>query len=129
MKKLQIVDDATQSTASYSEEYTFDARSRATAVVNNLGTTTYGFVGQSNRPSTVDYANGMQTQYDYFGATGDLLLKQIKHLTAAGPVRLTISKFDYTYGGDVTVRTRPPCAPGHCEVECAHVETSRGMVG
>ncbi|HVJ89044.1 MAG TPA: hypothetical protein VM580_04515 [Labilithrix sp.] len=30
---------------------------------------------------------------------------------------------------NVTVRTRPPCAPGHCEVECAHVETSGGMVG
>src|SRR5262249_35088947 len=89
---------------SYSEEYTFDARSRVTTVANNLGNTRYAFVGQSSRPSVVDYANGMETQYDYFGATGDFLLKQIKNLSA-GPSPSVISQFDYTYGADRSIAT------------------------
>ena len=104
LKKLEIVDDATQTTASYSEEYTFDARGRVTTVANNLGSTTYTFAGQSNRPTQVDHANGMQTQYDYFGTTGDLLLKQIKNLTS-GTTRGTISQFDYTYRPDRAIAT------------------------
>jgi hypothetical protein len=99
LKKLEIVDDATQTTASYSEEWTFDARSRVTAEQNNLGSTTYTFVGQSGRPATVNYANGMQTLYDYSGSTGDFLLEQIKHLSA-GPSPTLISQFDYTYRPD-----------------------------
>ena len=104
LKKLEIVDDATRSVASYAEEYTFDARSRVSAVQNNLGNTTYSFVGQSNRPSTVAYANGMQTLYDYYGATGDFLLKQIKNLSAS-PSPSVISQFDYTYRADRSVET------------------------
>ena len=104
LKKLEIVDDATQSVASYAEEYTFDARSRVTGVQNNLGATSYAFVGQSDRPSTVDYPNGMQTLYDYFGATGDRLLKQIKHLSA-GPNPSVISQFDCTYRPDHSLAT------------------------
>jgi hypothetical protein len=83
LKRLEIVDDATHTAASYSEEWTLDARSRMTEVQNNLGSTTYAFVGQSGRPTTVNYANGMQTIYDYFGPTGDFLLKQIKNLSQA----------------------------------------------
>lgn len=45
--------------------------------------TSYAFVGQSQRPATVNYANGMQVLYDYFGATGDFLLKQIKNMWRA----------------------------------------------
>jgi YD repeat-containing protein len=90
--------------ANYSEEYTFDARSRVTAVANNLGSTTYAFVGQSNRPSTVTHANGMQAQYDYFGATSEFLLKQIKNVTSGGPPSV-ISQFDYTYRGDRSIET------------------------
>jgi RHS repeat-associated protein len=75
-----------------------------TGVANNLGTTSYGFVGQSNRPSVVDYANGMETQYDYYTATGDFLLKQIKNLTS-GPTRSVISQFDYTYRPDRSIGT------------------------
>ncbi|MBX3210759.1 MAG: hypothetical protein KF850_01865 [Labilithrix sp.] len=104
LKKLEIVDDATQSVASYAEEYTFDARGRVTAVANNLGSTSYAFVGQSGRTSTVDYPNGMQTLYDYYGVTGDLLLKQIKNLSA-GPSPSVISQFDYTYRPDRSVET------------------------
>lgn len=104
MKKLEIVDDSTQSTSSYTEEYTFDPRSRVTTVANNVGSTTYAFVGQSTRPSTVAYANGMETQYEYFGPTGDQLLKQIKHLTA-GPTPSVISQYDYTYGTDRSIAT------------------------
>ncbi|MBX3203340.1 MAG: RHS repeat protein [Labilithrix sp.] len=104
LKKLEIVDDATQTVASYTEEYTFDARSRVSAVQNNLGNTAYSFVGQSNRPSTVAYANGMETLYDYFGATGDFLLKQIKNLSA-GLTPSVISQFDYTYRADRSIAT------------------------
>ncbi|MBS2013202.1 MAG: hypothetical protein JST00_09960, partial [Deltaproteobacteria bacterium] len=82
LKKLEIVDDATHTTATYSEERTFDARGRVTTVANNLGSSTYAFVGQTSRPSTVSYPNGMQVLYDYFGATGDFLLKQIKNMSA-----------------------------------------------
>lgn len=104
LKKLEIVDDATQTVASYSEEYTFDARARVTGVQNNLGAATYAFVGQSGRPSTANYPNGMQVLYDYFGVTGDFLLKQIKNLSA-GPNPSVISQFDYTYRQDRSVDT------------------------
>jgi RHS repeat-associated protein len=104
LKKQEIVDDATQTTASYSEEWMFDPRSRVTGMANNLGSTTYSFVGQSGRPASVNYANGMQTLYDYFGATGDFLLKQIKNLSA-GPSPTVISQFDYTYRQDRAIDT------------------------
>ncbi len=86
MKKQEIVDDATFSTASYSEDHTFDARGRVSQVVNSLGTFNYSYVGQSTRTSTVDYPNGMRVTYGYYGPTGDEFLKQIKNLTA-GPTR------------------------------------------
>ena len=104
LKKLEIVDDATQSTASYSEEYTFDARGRVSAVNNNLGNATVSFVGQSGRLSSVTYANGMQSLYDYLGVTGDHLLKQIKNLSA-GATPTVISQFDYTYRQDRSIAT------------------------
>ncbi|MDB4944280.1 MAG: repeat protein [Labilithrix sp.] len=104
LKKLEIVDDATHATASYSEEYTFDARARVTGVQNNLGLSTYAFAGQSSRPSTVSYPKGMQVLYDYYGITGDFLLKQIKNLSA-GPTPSVISQFDYTYGQDRSIDT------------------------
>lgn len=104
LKKLEVVDDATHSTATYSEEYTFGARSRTTGVQNNLGSSTYGFVGQSSRPSTVNYPNGMQVLYDYYGATGDFLLKQIKNLSS-GTTPSILSQFDYTYRQDRSIDT------------------------
>jgi RHS repeat-associated protein len=104
LKKLEIVDDSTATTATYSEEYTFDARARVTGVQNNLGTSTYAFVGQSGRPSSATYANGMQVLYDYFGATSDFLLKQIKNLSSATPPAV-ISQFDYTYRQDRSIDT------------------------
>jgi RHS repeat-associated protein len=104
LKKLEIVDDATQTATSYSEEWTFDARSRVTGEQNNLGSTTYSFVGQSGRPAAVNYANGMQKLYDYFGATGDFLLKQIKNMSS-GPSPTVISQFDYTYREDRAIDT------------------------
>ena len=67
LSKLEIVDDATHTTASWSEQYTFDSRSRVTTVANNLGSTTIGFAGQSSRASSVSLPNGMQTQYGYLG--------------------------------------------------------------
>ena len=104
LKKLEIVDDATQTVVSYSDDYTFDTRARVTNVTNNLGAQTYTFVGQSNRPSTVTYANGMQVLYDYFTTTGDFMLKQIKNLSS-GTTPTVISQFDYTYKQDRSIDT------------------------
>lgn len=104
LKRLEIVDDATHTTSSYSEEWTFDARSRRTGIQNNLGNSTYAFVDQSNRPAVVSFANGMQTTYDYFAASGDLALKQIKNMSG-GPSPTVISQFDYTYRSDRAIDT------------------------
>lgn len=104
LKRLQIVDDTTHTTATWSEEYTFDSRGRVTTVANSLGSSTIGFVGQSSRPSSVTLPNGMQTQYDYFTNTGDFLLKQIKNLSS-GATPSVISQFDYTYGPDRSIAT------------------------
>ncbi|HSO37905.1 MAG TPA: RHS repeat-associated core domain-containing protein, partial [Labilithrix sp.] len=54
--------------------------------------------------STVSYPNGMQVLYDYYGATGDFLLKQIKNMSA-GASPSVISQFDYTYRQDRSVDT------------------------
>ena len=104
LKKREIVDDATHSIASYSEEYVFDARSRVADVINGLGTFDYFYVGQSTRLDHVDYPNGMKTEYSYANANGDHLLQQIKHLNAAGTPGL-ISQFDYTYRQDRNIET------------------------
>lgn len=104
LKKVEIVDDATQSTASYSEEYTFDSRGRVTTVNNNLGSATVDFVGQSGRLSSVTHGNGMQSLYEYYGATGDHLLQRIKNLSAP-PNPTLISQFDYTYRQDRSIAT------------------------
>lgn len=80
------------------------ARARVTGVQNGLGTSTYTFVGQSGRVSTASFANGMQTLYDYFSATGDFMLKQIKNLSS-GTTPTIISQFDYTYRQDRSIDT------------------------
>ena len=49
LSKLEIVDDATQTTASYSEEVSFDSRGRVSGVDNNLGSFGYSYAGQSSR--------------------------------------------------------------------------------
>ena len=74
MKKPEIVDDATYSTASYSEDHPFDARGRVAQVVNSLGTVNYGYVGQSTRTSTVYYPSGMRVTYGYYRPAGAELL-------------------------------------------------------
>ena len=48
LKKREIVDDATYTTASYSEQYIYDTRSRVEKVINNLGLFDYTYVGQIN---------------------------------------------------------------------------------
>ncbi|OJH33718.1 RHS repeat-associated core domain-containing protein [Cystobacter ferrugineus] len=105
MKRLEVVDDATKTVASYSEVFSYDARARVTGIENGLGTFTLGYVGQSFRPSVVDYPNGMQVAYDYHGPTGDFLLKQIKNLSAGPAPRTVLSQFDYTFNQDRTIDT------------------------
>ena len=104
LKKREIVDDATYTTANYSEEYTFDNRSRVKEVINNLGAFEYTYIGQSGRVDYVDYPNGMKTDYTYTDATGDHRIRQIKHLNGATSPRL-ISRFDYTYHPDRNIKT------------------------
>src|SRR5262249_3678250 len=55
-------------------------------------------------PSTATYPNGMQVLYDYYTATGDFLLKQIKNVSA-GTSPSVISQFDYTYRQDRSIDT------------------------
>ena len=104
LKKREIVDDATYSTASYSEEYVFDARGRVEDLINNLGTFDYSYVGQSDRIDDMDYPNGMKTDYTYEGTNGDHLLRQIRHLNSAVTPGV-ISQFDYTYRQDRNIET------------------------
>ena len=104
LKKREIVDDATFTTATYSEEFVFDARSRVEDVINNLGTFNVFYVGQSNRIDYIDLPNGMTTDYTYENATGDHLIQQIKHLNSAGTPGV-ISQFDYTYRQDRNIET------------------------
>jgi len=104
LKKREIVDDATFTTNTYSEEYVFDGRSRVEDVINNLGTFNVFYVGQSNRIDYIDLPNGMKTDYTYENATGDHLVQQIKHLNSAG-MPAVISQFDYTYRQDRNIET------------------------
>ena len=104
LKKREIVDDATYTTASYSEEYVFDAPSRIKKVINNLGMFDYVYVGQSNRFDYMDYPNGMHTDYTYTNVNGDHMIQQIKHLNSAVTPEV-ISQFDYTYRQDRNIET------------------------
>jgi RHS repeat-associated protein len=104
LKKREIVDDATFTTASYSEEFVFDARGRVEDVINNLGTFDYFYVGQSSRIDYVDYPNGMKTDYTYANVSGDHLIQQIQYLNSAGTPGV-ISQFDYTYRQDRNIET------------------------
>lgn len=99
---LEIVDDSTQTSTSWFEGYDYDSRGRIVEVDNNLGTFTSTYAGQSNRVTATDYPNGMRVEYQYFGASGDFLLKQIKNLSSTPSV---ISQFDYTYNQDRTIDT------------------------
>lgn len=104
LQKREIVDDATFSVASYSEEYVFDARSRVEDIINDLGTFDYYYVGQSGRIDYMDYPNGMKTDYTYTNVNGDHLIQQIQHLNSAGTPGV-ISQFDYTYRQDRNIET------------------------
>ena len=104
LKKREIVDDATFTTASYAEEYGYDARSRVEQVVNNLGTFDFAHVGQSRRIDSIEAPNGMTADYTYTNANGDHLLEQIQYLNSAGTPGV-IAQFDYTYGQDRTIET------------------------
>jgi RHS repeat-associated protein len=104
LEKREVVDDATYTTASYSEAYTFDTRSRVEQVVNDLGLFDYTFVGQSNRVDSMNYPNGMRGEYTYMDAKGDHRLWQIRHLSS-DIVPEVISQFDYTYRQDRNIAT------------------------
>ncbi|MFO0726730.1 MAG: RHS repeat-associated core domain-containing protein [Myxococcota bacterium] len=104
VKKLEVVDDATYTTATLSEDLTFDAKGRVSSLTNNLGTFAYAYMGASNRVDTIDYPNGMRVDYGYFGTTTDFLLSQIKNLSS-GTTPTVISQFDYTYNPDRTIAT------------------------
>jgi RHS repeat-associated protein len=107
LKRLEIVDDITTSTASWVEEYTFDSRGRVTAAENNLGLFEFAFVGQSSRVDHINYPNSMLVTFDYFDGAADRRLKQIRNLSAptSPPLRDTISQFDYTYTQDGSINT------------------------
>lgn len=102
ISSVQVVDDATRTTATYSETYGYDARGRVTGTTNNLGAFAYVYAGQSSRMDHVDYPNGMRVAYNYYGENEERLLQQISNLASDGS---TISRFAYAYNQDRTIRT------------------------
>ncbi len=104
LKKMEIVDDATRSVASLTEDFAFDARGRITSGTDDLGVSRYAYVGKSDRLDNVELPTGARTEYRYFDAAGDHLLKQVRNL-ASKPSGALISQFDYHYNPDRTLAT------------------------
>jgi RHS repeat-associated protein len=80
---------------------TFDDLGRVSSIANPLATGTslfqYAYVGATGRVSTINYPNGQQTDFSYYGNTGDDRLQEINNL---GPSSSVISQFNYGYDAD-----------------------------
>ncbi len=61
----------------------------------------YSYVPDSSRVSTINYPNGQQTNFSYYGNTGDNRLQEISNLNPSSSV---LSQFNYGYDaeGDIT---------------------------
>jgi RHS repeat-associated protein len=87
--------------ANNSMTWAYDAMARATSEQNALGTFNYTYVDDTpgsskgvTRLASVAYPNSQITNYDWYGNTGDQLLKTINNLN---PSSGTLSRFDYKY--------------------------------
>ncbi len=81
---------------------TYDALGRPTIVTNVLGSFTNSFVNATFRPSSVNYPNGQNTLFSYYGATNDFRLQQIQNLN---PDSSQLSAFGYAYDSDGQIST------------------------
>lgn len=72
-----------------------DDLGRTTSAVNGLGTFTFNYLSATSPLlDTVTVPNGPTVDLDYYGANGDLRLREIWNKTAGGTLH---SKFNYTY--------------------------------
>ena len=94
--------------ASNSVGWTYDAMSRITQEVNELGTFGYSYVdnvsGSSKgtlRLSSISYPNSQTTNFSWYPTVSDERLQQISNLTSSGG---TLSQFNYQYdsAGEIT---------------------------
>jgi YD repeat-containing protein len=76
------------------EVRSFDALGRTASVTNPLGAFLYGYVGGTNRLSSINLPNGQSTSFNYYGATNDFRLQSMANQRNDQSV---ISSFAYTY--------------------------------
>ncbi len=72
----------------------FDTLGRLDTLTNPLGNFTYGYEGNTGRPSTLTYPNGQQTTWAYYDNLSDRRLREIHNKRPGGA---TLSRFEYTY--------------------------------
>jgi YD repeat-containing protein len=72
----------------------FDALGRVSGITNPLETETfvYGYLGATGLVTGITYPNGQQTNFSYYGNSGDERLEQIQNLGLSSNV---ISQFNY----------------------------------
>lgn len=89
-------------------DWTYDAMSRVTSEVNNLGTFNYAYINNpggaskgDTRIESISYPNGQVSKFSYFPTTLDERLRQISNLKSTGAV---LSQFNYSYNpaGEIT---------------------------
>ncbi len=83
----------------------YDNLGRLQSTINNLGTFSHSYIGDTQRTDSINYPNGQKTSFDYFSTSGDNRLKTIHHLANASNPASTLSKFDYTYLKDGNIAT------------------------
>jgi 5-(carboxyamino)imidazole ribonucleotide mutase len=88
------------------QSVTRDSLGRVSAVVNPLGTSTYGYDGPTGRFADITYPNRQTTTFTYFANANDRRLLQIHHRDKDGH---TLSRFEHGYDvqGTITRWTQP----------------------
>ncbi|MDD2710648.1 MAG: hypothetical protein PHV34_21930, partial [Verrucomicrobiae bacterium] len=83
----------------------YDALGRVSSATNPLGTFNYNYINTTARLASIAYPNGQQTQFSYYGNSGDQRLRQILHLK---PDTSTLSSHTYEYNpeGQITKWTQ-----------------------
>ncbi|WOO42197.1 DUF6973 domain-containing protein [Rubellicoccus peritrichatus] len=72
----------------------YDSLGRIDSMTNTLGTFDYQYTGTPGLLDKVVYPNQQETEYSWYGETGDFRLQQIKNIDKLGGM---LSQFDYSY--------------------------------
>ena len=82
-------------------DYRFDSLGRLTGTTNPLGEFSLTYYGPTARVRKVQYPNGQQVEYKYYGTLGDFRLRSLYNADASGA---NLSRFDYKYSpqGNIT---------------------------